>query len=327
MRATQVVARGRVEFIEVPAPTLKRGHALVRPMLVAICGSDVHRVYYAAPDQYPAMIGTAGHEMVGVVEAVEAPGYSIQPGDMALTLVPEENAMAELYLAAPEDVLVLPRGWPLDHLLMAQQLGTVIFTCKHLPNIVGKDVVVIGQGSAGLFLDWMCRRLGAGRVIGLDMKQARVNVASKFGATHTIICAHQDPLEAVMEITQRELADLVIEAAGEVDAIRLAPQLVKVGGHLHFFGVPRAQTFEFDFDALFRKYCHTTSVAGTASEPGRSSVGQALAMIVGREIDVAPLLTHRLPFDRVLEGYELARTCEDDAIKVVIEMPAYRSQR
>jgi L-iditol 2-dehydrogenase len=325
MRATQVVERGQVEFVEVAAPTLKPGHVLIRPMLVALCGSDVHRVYYADANEYPFIAGTSGHEMIGMVEAVDAPGYAIEPRDLALTISPAENVMSELYLAAAEDVLVLPKGRPLDHLLMAQQLGTTIYTAKRLPNLVGKEVAVIGQGSAGLFLNYMCRRLGARTIIGIDNIEARVAAGPRFGATHMINNAKQEPLRTLSEITGGHLADVVIEAAGEVATINLAPKLAKTGGHLHYFGIPRTRSFPFDFDVMFRKYLHTTSLSGTAHEPGRHSFRQALNIIAGGEIDVAPMLTHRLPFERAREGYEMAYTRSNGAIKIVIEMSGYHT--
>ena len=48
---------------------------------------------------------------------------------------------------------------------MAQQLGTVIFGAKRLPNLLGQTCVVMGQGSAGLFWNFVLKHLGADRVI------------------------------------------------------------------------------------------------------------------------------------------------------------------
>ncbi len=325
MRAAQVVERGKVEFVEADTPTLKPGHVLIRPMLVALCGSDVHRVYYAEASKYPFLPGTSGHEMIGMVEAVDGADHGLKPRDIALVISPAENVMSELYLAEADHVLLLPGQRPLDHLLMAQQFGTALFTAKYLPNILNKDVAVVGQGSAGLFLDYICRRLGARTVIGLDVIEARVASATRFGATHAVNNSRHDALEAVRDITGGKLADLVIEAAGEVDAINLAIKLVRTGGNLHYFGIPRSQSFAFDFEGWFHKFCHTTSLAGAGREPGLASFRQALDMIAGGEIDVAPVLTHRLPFERLRDGYEMARTCSHGAIKIVIEMPGYRT--
>jgi threonine dehydrogenase-like Zn-dependent dehydrogenase len=235
--------------------------------------------------------------------------------------------MSEFFAAPLEDVLVLPsRQPPIERFLLAQQMGTVIYACKRLPNVMGKDAVVIGQGSAGLFFDFMLRRMGAERVIGLDLKEARVAAGLKFGATHTVNNAHVDALQAVSEITEGRLADLVIEAAGTAESINLTPHLVKVGGNVLLFGVP-PHHFEFDYGSLFRKYCYTTSSGASASEPGRKSFHMALALIATGAIDVLPMLTHRFPFDRVLKAYELARTRDDGVIKIVIEMPGYRQSQ
>jgi L-iditol 2-dehydrogenase len=324
MRAVQCVAPGEVRFVEAPKPELQPGHALIRTLLLALCGSDVHMVYYAPPEEYPFAVGTTGHEVIGLVEAVDAPGCALQPGDVALVLAPPQTAMAEYYLAPVDDVLVLPPGKPLEQLLMSQQLGTVIFALKRLPGLLGKDVAIIGQGSAGLFWDAMCRRLGAEKVIGLDIISARVAAGLKFGATHTVNNAQEDALKAVERITGGRLADVVVEAAGEAETINLAAHLLKVGGHLMYFGVPRAHHLTFDFWTLFRKYCYTTTSGGSPFEPGRRSFHAALDLIARGEIVVTPMLTHRMTFEQVIQGYELARTREDGAIKIVIEMPGYR---
>jgi L-iditol 2-dehydrogenase len=313
-----------VQFVDAPKPELKPGHALIKTMLISLCGSDVHMVYYTDPREYPFGLGTSGHEVVGVVEAVDAPGHSLRPGDIALVLAPYQTAMSEYFLAPAEDVLVLPKNRPLEQLLMGQQLGTVIFGSKRLPNLMGKDVAIIGQGSVGLFFDFICRRMGAEKVIALDIVEARVAAASKFGATHAINNAREDAFTAVGRITGGRLVDVVIEAAGEVETINLAPRLMMQGGHLLYFGVPRLTTLDFDFWTFYRKYGTTQSISGAAFEPGRKSCWAALDLIARGEIDVTPILTHRLRFDQLMQGYELARTRDDGAIKIVIEMPGYR---
>jgi threonine dehydrogenase-like Zn-dependent dehydrogenase len=320
MRAVRAVAPGKTEFIEAPVPELRPGHALVRPVLLSLCGSDVRLVYYAPEEAYPFPVGTSGHEMVGVVEAVDAPGSDIQVGDLALTLAPYHTAMVEYFMAPLADVLVLPPGRPLEHLLMAQQLGTVIYACKRLPNVVGKDAVVIGQGSAGLFFDAMLRRMGARHVVGLDLKEARVAAGLRFGATASLNNAHVDAPEAVEDVLGGNLADLVVEAAGEIEAINLAAHLVKARGQLLYFGIPHAQRFDFDYWTFFCKFCDTVTSSGAMLEPGRTSFQQAVDLIARGEIDVSSMVTHRFPFERVPEAYELARSRNDGVIKVVIEM-------
>ena len=207
---------------------------------------------------------------------------------------------------------------------MAQQLGTVLFSCKRLPSVVGQSVAIIGQGSAGLFWDVMLRRMGADTVIALDLKDARLKAALKFGATHTVNNAQTPALEGVTQILNGKLADLVVEAAGEPDAINLAATLVKERGRLVYFGIPRgSHRFEFDFWELFRKYCDIITNAEVQSEPGLVSFKSAIRLIANGDIDVSPMISHHIPFDRVFEAYELARSRDDGALKIIIEMPGY----
>jgi len=320
MRAVQVVGPGQIEFVEISKPELKPGHVIVRPRYLSLCGSDIHMLHYHVGHNYPLPVGTTGHEMVGIVEEVDAPNSGIKAGDWALTLAPAQNAMTECFMAPQEHVFVLPQGTTPQVMLQGQQLGTVIFACKRLPNLVGKSVAVIGQGSAGIYFDFMLRRMGASTVIGVDQIEARLQAAKQFGATHTVNNSKVDALEAVAEITGGQLVDLVVEAAGEPSSINLAPYLMKQYGHLLYFGIPRALKIEFDFRVFFSKYGHTISNSGAAREPGHTSTKQALQMLARGEIDVEPLLTHTFAFERVADAYEMAYRRSDDCIKILVEL-------
>jgi L-iditol 2-dehydrogenase len=323
MRATRVLAPGKIEIVETPKPALRPGHVLVRTKQVSLCGSDYHSIYFAPPAAYPLPPGVSGHEMVGVVEAVDAPGSALRPGDVALTLVPNNQAMAEYSLAKEEHVLVLPNGKPLDHLLQAQQLGTILYAAKHLPaSVVDKNVVVIGQGSAGLWWNWMLRRFGAHRVISVDLQAHRLAVSKAYGATHTVHNATVDAVEAVREILRGDLPDVVVEAAGEADTIRMAVAMVKKHGAILFFGVPRLETLEFPFMEYFRKTALARTIVGALTDPGHSCTRLAIDLIARGEANVGPMLTHHFSFDQVLDAYELQCTRDEGAIKIVVDMPA-----
>lgn len=322
MRAVQVLAPGHAEFVEVPTPDLKPGHALVRPLRLSLCGSDIYMLHSASKDQYPFPPGTTGHEMVGVVEAVDAPGSGIEAGMVALTLAPKQNAMAEYFLARIDHVMPLPPGKSIEELLQAQQLGTVLYACKHLStHVIGKDVAVIGQGSAGLWFDWMLRRMGARRVIGIDLQAHRLVLPTYYGATHTVHNAEIDAVEAVTEITQGRMVDLVVEAAGEKESLILTSSLIKEQGEILCFGIPHYQEITFDFFDMFRKYPRLKAISGATNDPGQGVTHHALELIASSQIDVKPIITHRFPFERVMEAYELQRTRDEGAIKIVVEMP------
>ena len=327
MRAVQVIAPGQAVFVDTPVPELKPGHALVRPRLLSLCGSDIWMIDHSLPEKYPFPPGTSGHEMIGVVEAVAPPNGALQAGDVTLTLVLGHQGMAEYYLAPVEHVLPLPPGKPIEHLLQAQQLGTVIYASKRLPSLLDKRVAVIGQGSAGLWFDLVARRMGARQVIAIDVQAHRLALSPHYGATDTLHTEEANPAgaaEAVAEVTGGRMADVVIEAAGEISAINLAVELACVRGFILYFGVPRTHgkpEIPFAYDRFFKKNLLAQTVVDAMNEANQSSSRLALEWIAAGIADPAPMLTHHFPFDQVLDAYELQRTRDEGALKIVIDMP------
>lgn len=324
MKAVQVIARGKAKFVDVPVPTLRPGHALVRAKYLSLCGSDIRMLHFAPEHEYPFPPGTTGHEMVGVVEAIDAPGSNIKAGDLVLALAPNHIAMAEYYLAPIDYVLPLPGGMPIEHLLQAQQLGTVIFACQRLPEVAGKSVAIIGQGSAGLYFNYHLRHLGAFPVVAIDLEERRLRLSREFGATHTIHNARKAGVElttALREICGGELPEIVVEAAGEIETINLAIELVRLNGDILYFGYPRGQIFPFNFELLFHKCCHAHTIVGATVEPNQQSSRLAIDLVASGKIDVSRLITHRVPFANVLEAYEQHRGRGDECVKIVVEMP------
>jgi L-iditol 2-dehydrogenase len=321
MKAIQVVARGKAIFVDAPAPTLRPGHVLVRTRRLSLCGSDIRMLHYAPESEYPFPPGTTGHEIVGTIEAIDSPGSALRVGETVMALAPNHQAMAERFLALAEHVIPLPTYKPIEHLLQAQQFGTVLFASKLLPDVKGKTVAVIGQGSAGLFFNFQLRELGARRIIALDLEEFRLERSKAFGATHTIHNAVSDAIDTVQEVTGGELADVVVEAAGDVPAINLAIDLVRKGGDILYFGYPRGQTIPFNFEKLFHKCCRAQTIVGATVEADQASTRKAIELIANGRIDVSQIITHRLPFADVIEAYELHRTRGERCLKIVIEMP------
>ena len=263
--------------------------------------------------------------MVGVIEAVADANSPLSVGDRVLALAPGHRAMCEYYVAPLGEVVPLPDGVAIDVLLQAQQLGTVLYASQRLPNLVGKNVVVIGQGSAGLWFNFHLRRMGAKRVVAIDLEAFRLERSIPFGATHVVNNSVTDPITVIQEFFGGELADVVIEAAGEIDSINLAVDLVKKHGDILYFGYPRAQVIPFHFDHLFHKCCRATTIVGAACEHNQESTRTAIELIASGVADASSLITHRVPFDEVIDAYEMHRTRADGAVKIVIAMPGASS--
>lgn len=321
MKGVQVVARGRAEFIEMDEPQPRPGHVIVRTHRLALCGSDIQMLHYADEQDYPFPPGTTGHEMVGYVTSVDPDDPELAIGDRVLALAPGHPAMCQYFLAKREHVVPLPDGLPMEVLLQAQQLGTVLFASQRLPNLIGKTVVVIGQGSAGLWFNFHLSRAGAKRVIALDIDPHRLKRSEPFGATVSLCNADVDAEQAVRQANEGELADVVIEAAGEIEAINLAPRLVQKFGAILYFGVPRGQVFPFDFKTFYFKCCQATTIVGASVETNQASTRLAVDLIARGIAPAAEMITHRLPFANVLDAYEMHHRRQDQAVKIVIEMP------
>ena len=325
MRAACVVAPGRVEVVDAPVPTLAPGHALVRPELVAICGSDLHAVYRHPPAAYPQPIGWSGHEIVGRVEelvpAADGPRHSgVRVADRVLALTSVQCGMAERFTTRIEQLLPLPAERPAEQLVMAQQLGTVVLGCGQAGNVVGRTAVVIGLGSAGLLFVAMLRRMGAARILGLDFSDARVAAGLALGASAALNNSAAGAPEWVADLTGGGMADLVVEAVGSAGAINLAPRLVRRGGRILFFGLPPRGAQPIDFLTLFRVRCECRSSWGAHLEPGLQSTRSALELILSGAVDVSSLMTHVKPLSEVGRAYELAHTRADGALKVAVRL-------
>jgi len=176
-RAGQMVELGRVEFVEAPVEPLRDGDLLVRSRLASICGSDLHVVNHGidtAPELW--VPGYPGHEGVGEVVESRAPGFAAGDRVLVAPPVPQSRCFAEWQRVRAGSTVRLEGDLPpLAEVLMAQQLGTVLFAARTHPwHVAGRTVVVIGQGSAGMFWAWTLKRAGAALVVVADRAPARL---------------------------------------------------------------------------------------------------------------------------------------------------------
>lgn len=301
-------------------PSAADGEILVRTAYASVCGSDLHAVFGHAPAQ-PAAPGHPGHESVGEVVESRCPGF--EPGDYVLTVpfAVDGRCLAEFQALPGAACIRLPSTVPLSQLLMAQQLGTVIYALRcHPLNVVGKDAAVIGQGSAGAFFTFMLKRAGAARVLVSDKSPARLAYSRKLGADLTVDAGTADFLPAVMEATGGRGADLVVEAVGSRATFPQSVELAAPGATLVWFGLPEGtDDYPISFSQFFRRGLTAYSNFGAQGEPGLESFRYAVRLITDGAIDVAPLLTHVLPIEMVDEAFRIAHDRSDNALKVSIK--------
>jgi L-iditol 2-dehydrogenase len=320
MVAVQAVGPRRVEPVEVPAPVPGDREVLVRTEFASICGSDLHQVWHGwNVHDWPQPPGYPGHEGVG--EVLVSRSELFKPGDHVLT-VPHFliSRCFAAYQAVHEKYLVkLPDGGPRSRLLMGQQLATVIWGARQLPHLIGRTCVVMGQGSAGLFWDFVLRRAGAERVIAVDPVKHRLKVGLQMGAQVAIDQTGPAATKAISELTGGQGADVVIEAVGSAPTLSQAFDIVRPGGTVVLFGLPESDgPVPFRFDAFFRKRCIAYTCHGSQDEPGLVAVRQAVDWIATGQIDVAPVLTHFLPASNAQAAFDLAAGPGDGVVKVTL---------
>jgi L-iditol 2-dehydrogenase len=322
MKAARWVGKGRVACEEVPVPPVADGQLLVRTAYASICGSDLHSVYLSTPAQ-PGAPGYPGHESVAEVVESRCPGF--EPGDYVLTVphAVDGRCLAEFQAIPGAFCIRLPTTVPLSHLLMAQQLGTVVYALRSHPlDVIGRDAAVIGQGSAGAFFTFLLKRAGAARVLVSDKSPARLAYSRQLGADLTVdVDAGTDDFRsAVLEATGGQGAGVVVEAVGSRETFPLSLELAARGATLVWFGLPEGPgDYPFSFQDFFRRGLTAYSNFGAQGEPGLGSFRYAVRLITDGAIDVGPLLTHTLPIEQIDEAFGIACHRSDNALKVSIK--------
>ncbi len=313
MRAIQVVAPGKVELIDLPKPSMEPGKVLMRTALVSICGSDWPQVLGSLPEaEYPKDPGWPGHEILGIVEESDCDQF--RPGDRVLD-VGYEGGFREYKVRAPHQLLALPPEPGLEEVLMSQPLGVVIHGVQRLPNVLGKNVAVIGQGPIGLFFTAMVAGQGARRLITLDLEDGRLGLGRKMGATHAINTGKEDPIAAVKDLTGGEGVDVVVEACGQEVTYNLCGALVRRHGFILLYGIPKKNPMFIDFrNVLWDKEATITN----SSRGELSDFTLARDLIASRRIDVRPLVTHQFSIAEVQRAFELAQSRAEGAIKIAM---------
>lgn len=323
MRAARLVETGRMVCEQAPVREPAEGEVVVRTQMASICGSDLHSVYMDAKppqDSYPH--GYPGHEGIGEVVESRHPGF--RKGERVLTVpnLPDFRCFADYQTLTGNSCIRVPENLPLDQLLMAQQLGTVIFALKNTPaELAGATVMVMGQGSAGMFFSYLLKRAGVAKVIATDLSEPRLDMGKRMGGTDVAVQAGRDDvMEAVMEHTGGRGVDFLVEAVGRRETQLDAVEYVAMDGRILFFGLPDSTNpIPFHFDQFFRKRLRIGTHWGAQVEPELASFNKALELIVKGEIDVSELVSHSYSIEQIDEAMQMANARPASSLKVGID--------
>ena len=319
MKVAQYVSRGKLDFVEVPDPTPQAGEVLVQLEYTAVCGSDVMQLYYSEEIEYPLAPGVSGHECVGHV--IEPGTSSFKKGDRVLIIPPNFDGWGPYLAIDPKWLVPIPDILSLEQGVLAQLLGCIVWSLKKVGNVYDQNVAVVGQGPAGMFFTKLLSNMGAKRVIGLDLDDHRLSIARQMGATHTINASNNADYKAqVSDITEGAMADLVIEVVGLPETVDMTIDLGRQWADLLIFGIPKVTPTPIDLYKSLRLQQRWITTVGTQFEPNLSSFRLAMDMIADGRVDVQPLISHCMPFGELARAIEMAKTREDQAVKILMEI-------
>jgi len=194
-------------------------------------------------------------------------------------------------------------------------IGAVINTAKVEP---GANVVVFGLGGIGLNVIQGARMAGAGMIVGVDINPAREALARSFGMTHFVNPneVKGDLVPYLVELTKGG-ADYSFECVGSVELMRQALECTHRGwGESIIIGVAGAgqEIKTRPFQLVTGRVWKGTAFGGAR---GRTQVPQIVDWYMDGKISIDPLITHKLPLNRINEAFDLMHSGE--SIRTVIE--------
>ena len=321
MKAARLTSPKHFEFMEVETPTAGEGQCLIKIERVSVCGSDIRHTYGPTlpEERYPMASGCPCHEVAGVV--AESRTDEFKEGQRII-VVPGAGlgGLNEYIVSGPERMALLPDEGSLDEWVLCQPSGTVLYSCQQMPNLLGKTVAVIGQGSIGLSFTMLTSRMGARSVIGIDLLDYRLEKSLEFGATHTVNPSQVEVGEAIEEITQGLGADVVVEAAGYPDTINMSLRIVRQFGTIIIFGIPSDAFIPIEHHWLMDKQARIIPTTGARSGDAISHIREIVGLRQRGWCDPGKLLTHRMGFSDVQRAYDMYEQQQDNIIKVVMDI-------
>jgi len=194
-------------------------------------------------------------------------------------------------------------------------LGAVLYTADVEP---GASVVVFGLGGIGLNVVQGARLVGADLIIGVDINPDREALARRLGMTHFVNPTQVDgDLVAHLVALTRGGADYSFECVGNVKLMRQALECCHRGwGTSVIIGVAGAgqEIATRPFQLVTGRVWKGSAFGGAR---GRTDVPKIVDWYMEGKIEIDPLITHKLPLDRINEAFDLMHS--GASIRTVVE--------
>lgn len=354
MKGLAMLGLNKIGWIEKDTPAVGPYDALLKPLALAPCTSDVHTVFEGALGDRHNLI--LGHESIGVIAEVGSEVKDFKPGDRVIVpaITPnwrtttvqlgvpaqhsegmltgwkfsniKDGVFAEFFHVNDADMNLahLPADITLEQAVMMPDMMTTGLHGAELADVqIGASVAVIGIGPVGLMGVAGAVMRGAGRVFAIGNRERTFEVAEKFGATDRISYKQGDIVEQIMDLTGGQGVDHVIIGGGPANTLAQAVDMVKPGGtigNVNYFG---SGVDKNDYLPVPRLnwgsgMAHKT-IRGGLCPGGRARMERMVEIVRHKRVDPALLVTHVMRgLENVEKGIMLMKDKPADLIKPVI---------
>jgi len=334
-----------IEVQETPMPDIKPDEVLVKMEYCGVCGSDVeffaHGCIGTNQVTYPFVLG---HEVSGIIEEVgdnvtnvkKGQSVVIEPGipcghcefcrqgrynvcaSMRFMSSPPYNGLLSKYVAVPASTIsAIPDGVSTKTAALVEPLAVGMHAARLGEVKAPKTVVILGGGCIGLCTLLSCKQMGASKIIVSDLFQNRLDAAKELGADEIVNASECNSVEKILELTNGEGADVVLETAGSKITASQTTKILRRGGTIVIVGnVLGDVPFNFrDISRIegtvkvARRYCNDFQICLGAIQNGGIPADK-LERIVDKVYD----------FEDTQKAFETSMTDKQNITKVVIKI-------
>lgn len=312
---------------------LKNGEAAVKVMSCGICGSDLVRVYEKG--MYSKNL-VPGHEFSGIVyKTSEANKGLIDKRVTVYPIIPcrkcrycksekynlcenydylgsrSDGGFAEIAIVPHENLVPIPNNVSYDEASLIEPLAVAYRGVKKISNLANSDVLVLGLGPIGLLAGMLCKKMGAGTVMGVDRNQHKLQVAKQVGFSE-VTSSYQDVKDRKFHV--------MVDCSGSSDLINECIPLLWKESSIMLLGNHQKpltfspQTVSRIIRGEFRIFSSWNSNVSESSNDWQVCVNY----LARGELDVKPLITHNFPLKSIVEAFRKVRNKEIESVKVII---------
>jgi threonine 3-dehydrogenase len=329
MQALRKVRPERGAAVEnIPIPEIGPTDVLVRVSAASICGTDLH-IYgwdrWSASRIHPPM--TFGHEFCGVVERVGEEVSDIKPGEfvsaemhvvcgncrqcrmgqphvcqnLEIIGIDRDGCFADFVKIPASNIWKIDPAIPEHYGAILDPLGNAVHTVLS-GEIVGQTVGVTGCGPIGLMAIAVAKACGCDTVFATEVNAHRRSMALKMGADEALDPTAGNVVERVRAATGGAGVDVLLEMSGNPAGIRQAFQMLRAGGRASLLGLPSEPvTLDLVNDIIFKG----ATVLGIYGRKMFETWMQMTSLLKGKKLDLEPLFSERIPFERFEEAFRM----------------------